>query len=338
MAFLTTYGLSMAIFCACMVIIWALRRLVFSRLKDLVTRNDNTFSPPLLAKTLFPLQVLLFFIALGLSMSPLQMRPEVERYTSLALLLIGVFFAVGFAFGLASFLLDAHLKRSGGDLSGFRGRTIMPVAKALVIVIASAFLLDNLGFKVTSIVTGLGILGVAVGLAGQALLADFFGHFAILLDRPFGLGDYITTGEYQGTVEYIGLKSTRIRSLSGERIVLPNAWLAKAVIRNYNDMPLRRHQFSFIVALDSPPDKLALIPPMVEELVNGEEKAVFERTHLKNTTPLGLEFEVVMFIRGNDYQTFMDVNQNVQLGLFRKLGELSVELARPVPSYLPDAF
>jgi len=203
------------------------------------------------------------------------------------------------------------------------------MARIVLWTLVLLMLLDNLGFDVTALVASLGIGGIAVALAAQSILGDVFASLAIALDKPVVIGDFIVVGEVMGTVERVGLKTTHLRSLSGELIVLPNNDLLSSRIRNYKRMFQRRVLFSFGVTYQTSPESLQRIPALVRELVEREELARFDRAHLAVFGPSALEFEVVYFVQDPDYNKHMDVQQRILLGLILALGEAGVEFAYP---------
>lgn len=195
--------------------------------------------------------------------------------------------------------------------------------------VALLLVLDNLGIDITALVAGLGIGGVAVALAVQNVLGDLFASLSIALDKPFVIGDFIVVGDYLGTVEYIGLKTTRVRSLSGEQIVFSNADLLSKVIRNYKRMYERRVLFQFGIIYQTPYEKLVRIPALIREIVESLDKTRFDRAHFKGYGDSSLEFEVVYFVRDPDYNLYMDTQQAINLALFRRFAEEGIEFAYP---------
>ncbi len=196
---------------------------------------------------------------------------------------------------------------------------------ASVVLIA----LDNFGIDVTTLIAGLGIGGIAVALALQNILSDLFASLSIVLDKPFVVGDFLIMDEYLGSVEQIGLKTTRIRSLSGEQIVMSNSDLLSSRIRNYKRMFERRIVFSFGVVYDTPYETLARIPEMVREIVESQDKIRFDRAHFKAYGDSSLTFEVVYYVLLPDYNVYMDIQQAINLELFKQFDEENIEFAFP---------
>jgi small-conductance mechanosensitive channel len=205
------------------------------------------------------------------------------------------------------------------------GFVLRLVLWSIVILLA----LDNLGVNVTALVTGLGIGGVAVALALQNILGDLFASVSILLDKPFVVGDFIILDNLMGSVEHIGLKTTRVRSLMGEQLIFSNADLIKSRIKNYGRMQERRVIFSIGVTYDTQPEKLALIPEIIREIIEGQAQTRFDRSHFKSFGDFALLFETSYFIASPDFNTFMNIQQAVNLTLVRRFKEEGIEFAYP---------
>lgn len=197
--------------------------------------------------------------------------------------------------------------------------------------LAALLILDNLGFNVTALVAGLGIGGIAVALAAQNVLGDLFASLAIVLDRPFEVGDFIVFGDgYMGTVERIGIKTTRIRALSGEQLVCANSDLLGSRVRNYKRMQERRVVFSVGVTYETPPDKLARIPQMLREIVEAQGSATrFDRAHFQKFGDSSLDFEVVHWVQSPDYNLYMDIQQAINLAIFNTFAAEGIQFAYP---------
>lgn len=211
-------------------------------------------------------------------------------------------------------------------------RTLQSVGYLCRLAIWSVVLLlalDNLGVDITALVAGLGVGTLAVGLALNNILGDLLASISIVLDRPFVIGDFIIVGDLMGTVERIGLQTTRLQSLSGEQLVFSNSDLLGSRIRNYKRMRERRIVFSFGVTYDTPQETLAAIPEMVRAIVGTQEQARFDRAHFKSYGDSSLDFEVVYYVEIPDYATYMDIQHAVNLALYRKFEDERIEFAYP---------
>ena len=206
------------------------------------------------------------------------------------------------------------------------------IAKLVLWTVLLLLVLDNLGVNVTALVAGLGIGGVAVALALQNILGDLLASLSIVLDKPFVLGDTINVGDLTGTVEDIGLKTTRLRSVTGEQLVFSNSDLVKSRIRNYKRMAERRITFTFGIAYGTPADALEEVPGLVREIVGGLDQVRFERAHLKRLAEGSLEFEAAFTVLAPGYDLAMERQQAILFALLRRLQEKGIELALPVPA------
>ena len=189
--------------------------------------------------------------------------------------------------------------------------------------------LDTAGIDITALIAGLGVGGIAVALAVQNILGDLFASLSIVLDKPFVIGDFIIVGDMMGTVEHIGLKTTRIRSLSGEQLVFSNNDLLSSRIRNYKRMEERRALFRFGVVYHTPRDQLERIPHLVREVIEGLDNSRFDRAHFAGFGDSSLDFEVVYYMLVPDYNAYMDTQQAINLALFGRFQELDIEFAFP---------
>lgn len=240
---------------------------------------------------------------------------------------------------IVAWLARAVDRRRERDAAGATTLTVLGfVARLIVWALVLLLALDNLGFNISALLAGLGIGGIAVALAAQNILGDLFASLSIVLDKPFVIGDFIIVGELMGTVEYIGLKTTRIRSLSGEQIVFSNTDILNSRIRNYKRMVERRVLFGFGVVYQTPARMLELIPALVREIVTAIPGTRFDRAHFKEFGDSSLNFEVVYYVLSADYGPYMDIQQTINLALFRRFEELGVDFAYPTRTlYLQNA-
>ncbi|UCH79323.1 MAG: mechanosensitive ion channel family protein [Candidatus Coatesbacteria bacterium] len=217
-------------------------------------------------------------------------------------------------------------------------KALMPIVKIAVWIVAAIFLLDNLGFKISTVVAGLGIGGVAVALAGQAILKDLFSYFAILFDQPFEIGDQIRVDDKIGTVEKVGVKTTRLKSIGGEQLVFSNADLTDSRVQNYKRMDRRRIATHLGVTYETPAAKLKKIPALVEGIIDPIDGVDFDRAHFASYGDFNLVFEVVYFVQGNDYKKYMDIQEEINLRLYEAFAKEKIEFAYPTQTvYLPPA-
>jgi small-conductance mechanosensitive channel len=203
------------------------------------------------------------------------------------------------------------------------------VLQSLLWMILLLVALDNFGINVTTLVAGLGISGIAVALAVQNILGDLFASFSIVFDKPFVIGDFIIVGDFLGTVEYVGLKTTRIRSLSGEQLIFSNGDLLKSRIRNFKRMYERRVVFTIGVLYQTTYEQLIEIPKMIRSIIESQGQVRFDRAHFKEYGAYSLNFEVVYWIQNPDYNVYMDIQQAINLTIFKQFKEKDIHFAYP---------
>jgi small-conductance mechanosensitive channel len=203
------------------------------------------------------------------------------------------------------------------------------LAKIVLWALVALVALDNVGVNVTALIAGLGIGGIAVALAAQNILGDLFASLSIVLDKPFVLGDAIMVGEFIGTVDHIGIRTTRVKSLSGEQLVFANSELLKSTVRNFKRLVDRRVLFTVDVTYDTPPAKLAAIPAMIRSAIEAQQPVRFDRAHFKALGPSSLIFEAVYYVQSPEYNVFMDAQQGVLLRLVEEFQRQQIEFAFP---------
>jgi small-conductance mechanosensitive channel len=248
------------------------------------------------------------------------------------ILVVGFWIQAAFwGLGLVAFAIAQLVKgRGANDPARTMGVTVLGFIGNLVvwsIVLLSS--LDALGVPVTSLIASLGVGGIAVALAAQNVLGDLFASISILLDKPFVIGDAIQVGEFTGTIERIGIKSTRLRSVNGEEIIMGNHDLVSSRIRNYKRSKERRIVLAFGIEYSTPPDVVARVPDMVRSIIEATPGTRFDRSHMKGFGDSALQFEAVYFSLNEDYGPMMDVQQKVNLALLNAFAEEGIEFAFP---------
>lgn len=216
---------------------------------------------------------------------------------------------------------------------------IRVMINVIVWIIATILILDNLGVNVTALIAGLGVGGIAIGLAAQGIFGDLFAALAILFDRPFKVGDTISYGGATGTVEAIGLKTTRVRAVSGEQLIISNAKLLDQQISNLRRIRERRVAFTIGVIYQTPPAVLEAIPGEIEAIVRERELCRFDRAHFIGFGASTLDFEIAYHVASPELVTMMDERQAVSLAMIRRFAELGIEFAYPTQTTftaLPD--
>jgi len=264
------------------------------------------------------------------SLGVLTLTPRVERIIDMLGIVLLTLLAILFTVALVRYGFEENMRKQGVDATRDRAlKGVVSLTKAMVWIIGALFLLDNLGFKISTVIAGLGIGGIAIALAAQAILGDLFGYFVILFDRPFEIGDFVIVGDYMGTIERFGIKTTRIASLGGEQIVVSNKDLTDSRVRNYKRMARRRVVFRLGVTYQTPAALLREIPAIVTDTFREIEGATLDRVHFFSYGDFSLIYEIVYYVDGNDYAKYMEVQQMANLRIYEEFEKRKIEFAYP---------
>jgi len=328
---LLMWGMSLASVVVIYIALTFLRRSIGNRLKSIAEKKSNELygfiSDLVRVRTK---KILFFALAVYGASLFIELPPDAERVI-LGVVFISLFFQVGlWGTGIINFLVTSRAAKDGEDGLNLEAYSVITwIAKAALWTIVILLALNNLGIEITALVAGLGISGIAVALAVQNILGDLFASLSIVMDRPFIIGDFIIVGDQMGTVEHVGLKTTRVRSLSGEQIVFSNTDLLSSRIRNYRRMNERRVLFTLGVTYQTTAEKLERIPGMIREIIEAQEQVRFDRAHFANYGDFSLDFEIVYWVLDRDYALYRDIQQEINLALFRKFEEERIEFAYP---------
>jgi small-conductance mechanosensitive channel len=313
------------------VVFHFLKRVLVHRLSSMAAKTAARIDDLLvdiLSHTRF---LFLLIIAFYIGSQYLELPPKptriIDHFIVIALLVQLAFWGNR---AIALWLGDYMKRHRDTDASSATTMSVLGfIARVVLWSVLVLMVLGNLGFNITTLVASLGIGGVAVALASQSILGDIFASLVIAMDKPFVLGDFLIVDDDLGTVEYIGLKTTRLRSLGGEQIVFSNGDLLKSRIRNYKRMNERRILFSFGVIYQTSHEQLKQIPGMVRDIIQSQDKTRFDRAHFKEYGDSSLNFEVVYYVLSPDYNLYMDIQHAINLALFQKFEKEGIEFAYP---------
>lgn len=315
------------------------KRFIIKRLKKISKMTATTlddFFVRIIEKIGVPL---LYLGALYIAIKSLAFHPYFEKGMNFFGLGVLIFFVSRFVIMLISYSFTTYLSKRGYDASLERSlQGILVVIKVLVWGGAIIFFLDNLGLKISAVIAGLGIGGVAVALAAQTILKDLFSYFSIIFDHPFKVGDFIIIGDFMGSIEHIGIKTTRIRSLGGEMLIFSNSDLTDSRLRNYKLMEKRRVVFKLGVTYQTTLKQLKEIPKVIENIIKNTKDTVFDRAHFFSYGDFSLIFEFVYYVIGSDYNKYMDIQQEINFAIKEEFEKQGIEFAYPTQTlYLQKA-
>jgi len=325
-----SYLTALGIFIIGILLIKVFKSVVLKRLKKWAEQTETTLDDFLIRgieKTIVPL---LYFLSFYLAVKSLSLDKKLEKYFDFASVIIFTFFVLRTLSSVITYSLKTFVKKQGANehkqkqLSG-----ISTIISFVIWSLGFVFVLDNLGFKVSAVIAGLGIGGIAIALAAQAILGDLFNYFVILFDRPFEIGDFIIVADKLGTIEHLGIKSTRIRSLSGEQLIISNTDLTNSRVHNFKRLEKRRVVFKLGVVYQTTSAQLKEIPEIVKKIILTEQKAEFNRGHFASFGDFSLIFEFVYFILDPDYTQYMDIQQKINLSIYQEFENRGIEFAYP---------
>lgn len=282
-------------------------------------------------------RLILYLIILSWALRQIEIGPLYAEAVRVIFITLCIFAAIRFFTAFVPFNMDLYLRRRGATLKTSQSRSLMPITKGVIWAIGLTFLLDNLGFHVSTIIAGLGIVGVAVGLAGQAILADFFSYIVILLDKPFVIGDFVEIGEGKaGEVEYMGPKTTRLRNLDDDLIVCSNSEMTKGTLVNQGSIHEREVLLNIGIAYETPVPVLKKLPDMLRDLINSFPQCSFDRACLLDFGDSSLSYQIIYFVseQKGGLRDFMITRSNVNVAILAKFADENISIAYPTEHVL----
>lgn len=325
------WGIAAGVFVLVTGALWIVERVFTSRFARLAERSDNDVDDVVLEMLRATRLWFLVFVGVWAATFALILPETVRAWigTAVALGFI-VQFGIWGTRGIRTWVrLYSERKMDSDPAAVTSMKAIGFVSRLILYVLVLLVALDTIGVQVTALLTGLGIGGIAVALAVQNILGDLFASLSIVLDKPFVIGDFVIVGDLMGTIEHIGLKTTRVRSLSGEQLVFSNSDMLNSRIRNFKRMFERRVLFGFGVVYQTPPDKLRAIPPKVQQIIEAQEKTRFDRAHFSKYGASSLDFEVVYYVLAPEYNVYMDIQQAINLAIFEFFEAEGIGFAYP---------
>jgi small-conductance mechanosensitive channel len=320
-------GFAVAINVAVALVRWV----ALAKLSKAATRSRTHFDDGVIEAIRRTRQWLVLFVSLYIGSRYLELPERTSVFlggaaTVAVFLQLGIWISAILDFALNRYRHHA-METDTAALTSLSALTF--IARTLIWAAILLLALDNLGVNVTAMVAGLGVGGIAVALAVQNILGDLFASLSIVMDKPFVVGDFIVNEDYMGTVENVGLKTTRLRSLGGEQLVFSNSDLLKSRLRNYKRMHERRIVFSFGLTYDATPEQIEQVVQTVTEIVKKQEKVRFDRAHFFKFGESSLDFEVVYIVLSDEYNVYMDIQQRINLEMMRAFADMGVEFAFP---------
>ena len=324
------YLIALGIFVGCILLIKIAEKIVLYRLRKWADKTETTLDDFLIKGIEKSVVPLLYYGALYIAITSLTLDDKTKNIVEIVSLVLLTFFIVRFISSTIMFTLTHFIKRQErGEEKARQLRGMTVLINIFVWAIGVVFLMDNLGFDISAVIAGLGIGGIAIALAAQAILGDLFSYFVIFFDRPFEVGDFITVQDKVGTVEYTGIKTTRVRAITGEQLVFSNTDLTNSRVHNFKKMEERRVLFRLGVVYQTSAAKLEEIPKIVKEIIEKHNDVRFDRGHFATYGDFSLNFEFVYYIIGSEYVKYMDTQQSINMKIYKEFENRGIEFAYP---------
>ncbi len=327
---LSRYIYFITIFAGSILALKFFRIIIFSRIKNYAESSGSKIDD--LVVTSFQKNILpaMYIALLYISSGVFDINNRIDKWVNHLFLITVAFFITRFIVSLVIFFVNRYwLFRRDENEGKSISVVINTVIKIVLWTVSILIIMDNVGLKVSGLVAGLGVSGVAIAFAAQSILRDIFNYFTIFFDRPFEIGDFLIVDKFAGTVEHIGVKTTRIRSLGGELLIFANTDLTGSRVRNYKSMYERRVLFNFGVTYQTPVNKIKKIPGEIKKIVEEIGSARFDRAHFQKFGDSSLDFEVVYYVLSKEYNTYMDIQQDINIKIMLLLEKMKVEFAYP---------
>lgn len=324
------YFIAAGTFIAGYIIIIIIKKIVISRINKLIKKTSFKYGETIITEIRKHIVPLSYFILFYICLHQLVLPQKLASAFRACILIIFIFFLIRFIEGIALFWLNnIWLKTEMGSARKSASVAIGTVLKIVLWTIGFLIFLDNMGIKISAFITGLGIGGIAIAFAAQAVLGDIFSYFSIFFDNPFEIGDLIVIGDLSGNVEYIGLKTTRLRSLTGEEVVISNTLLTSSQLHNFKRMEERRIVFKIGVTYDTPPAILEEIPSIIENIIRKVDNAKFGRCHFLDFGDFSLIFETVFYVTTGDYTVYCNTHHKINMAIKQTFDDRKIEFAFP---------
>lgn len=327
---LRDWAISIAIILFSFLLLRLFRVIIIKKIKAYADKTANTVDDFIIASLQASGMPLLYILASYFGLKYLNISDRADKVVQAALLVAVTFFILRLITSFIGYAFAKALSRS--EKNGHRekqAKGILLIIKTIVWLTGILFIINNLGYNITTLIAGLGIGGIAIALAAQAILGDLFSYLVIFFDKPFETGDFIIVQDKMGTIEYIGIKTTRLRTLSGEQLICSNTDLTNSRVHNYKRMQERRIAFSFGVVYNTPAAKLKMLPQLVKNAIEMLGGIRFDRAHFQSFGDFSLNFEVVYYVLTPDYTIYMDKQQSINFKLFELLEKEQIEFAYP---------
>lgn len=323
------YGLAIATVCSGVVLAPIASAIVRRGLRRALSQSLDDLIVPITKIVSNAVNLFVWLAVLRLASTRLELHPILNDGIASIATIVTTWIGIRLVYNTIDCGLRYYVMRRSDESLDQMLLAIRPLIRIVVWSIGLVFVIDNLGFDVSAAIASLGIGGLALALASQGILQDLFSYASIICDRPFEIGDFVVLGDDAGTIEHIGIKTTRINRLSGEQLIISNTELVSARVRNFKQMESRRIVFGIGVIYETDRQKLAEIPAIIRQIIEPIDDVIFERAHFLNMGDFSLNYEIVYHVQTSDYLRYTDIQQEINLKLMDVFAEHGIEFAYP---------
>ncbi len=317
------------------IIIWFFKSVIIRRAESWSVKTTTSWDDYLIDMIENSVVPLLYIGSLYFVVSTLVFSPKVDSIANIVFLVVVTFFVLRIiSSSFQKFVFSFIHAQENSDAKEKQASGLILIVNIVIWIIGIIFMIDNLGYDVTSLIAGLGIGGIAIALAAQTILGDLFSYFVIFFDRPFEIGDFVVIDDKSGVIEYIGIKTTRIRTLGGEQLVCSNTDLTNSRLHNYKRLEKRRILFNLGVTYQTSHKQLSEIPEMIRQVIQSKPYITFDRAHFSGYGDFSLNFEVVYYVQDADYTFYMDKQQSIYLDIFEAFEQSGIDFAYPTQTLM----
>ena len=326
--------LSYLVTAGALLLLWLLWRLsnrwLILLLRKITARTKNSFDDLIIEAAQKFIIPYVFLVANYYIINELNINARLMRVLEVGAMVVTAFFMVRIInYIIQQLVVNGMKMRSEPKQRIEQAQGMLNVVKALTWCGGIVMLANNIGYNVTTIIAGLGVGGIAIALAAQSILADLFSYIVIFFDKPFEIGDFIVANGQSGTVEKIGIKTSHIRSLDGQQLIMPNTEMVKSVIQNYKRLERRRVVFAIGVVYNTRVAKLRSIPGMIKDIIKKEGEATFDRANFKSFGDFSINYEIVYFISSPDYVLYVEMQERICMNIFEVFAKQEIDFAYP---------
>jgi small-conductance mechanosensitive channel len=327
---ISDWAIALGIIIAGFIILYLIKRIALRKIKKWAGKTETSVDDIIIAGIENSVIPLLYFLIVFAAINYLTVPEKIMSKIKIVAWIVTMFYILkSVTQGIRYFIFGYMKNKEESEARRKQANGLILIINIGIWIVGFIFLLGNLGYNITTLIAGLGVGGIAIALAAQTILGDLFAYFVIYFDKPFEIGDFISFDDKAGVVEYVGIKTTRIRILNGEQLVCSNKDLTDSRVHNFGRMEKRRVILKIGVVYQTTTAQLKRIPGLVKNIIESVENVTFDRAHFMALNNSSLDFEIVYYILSSDYNVYMDKQQEILLAIFEAFEKEKIDFAYP---------